>query len=510
VLDQLRRAEQLDPGLEGTDGVRADLFFEKWDEARRAGDREGSLLYRDLVRRFDPGGGLASRFSPTGTLHVSSTPTGAECHLFRFRELREIEEGGAPRAVPVAIGGGHPPVAPGTWVLRVVAGAGDVVPGDLLLEVAGHPVKGAMFGIVDGEPRRIQSVGGKPIAGPTDLDQALGAEGDRTVRFEGGATAPAVTGLTPAALAARGGVSAWVYHLGETRRETLPPGLVLRTTAAPAFLSPASRIGRTPVTREDLPAGDYLVVLRAPGREELREMVHLPEDRNIALEMLPAGSTPPGFIHVAADGRGPAFWMMEREVTAGEYMRFLDDPEVRARATERALTPRSLDEVYWKRGADGRFLLPADWRPDQPVVGVSWYDARAYVAWAAKRDGRHYALPTQSEWERAAGTAGLGRFYPFGDVFRPKWVSSNWSRPRAYVEPVMRYPVDESPLGMYDAAGSAMEWLDALYAGKKTSRWLAGGAWGQSDPALFRVPGGWGASPDAVSGLYGFRMVWRP
>jgi formylglycine-generating enzyme required for sulfatase activity len=143
-------------------------------------------------------------------------------------------------------------------------------------------------------------------------------------------------------------------------------------------------------------------------------------------------------------------------------------------------------------------------------VGVSWNAAQAYVRWARERTGRNYALPTELEWTRAAGERGLNREYPFGHVFMPKWVSSNWSRRIARIEPVMRYPIDESPLGMYDASGSAMEWLDAPYGDRPGARWLAGGTWGHSDPALFRIPGGWGASPDAAAGVYGFRMVWRP
>lgn len=40
--------------------------------------------------------------------------------------------------------------------------------------------------------------------------------------------------------------------------------------------------------------------------------------------------------------------------------------------------------------------------PDQPVVGVSWYEADAYARWLAKETDLPWRLPNEAEWEAAA------------------------------------------------------------------------------------------------------------
>src|SRR6266850_8572049 len=49
--------------------------------------------------------------------------------------------------------------------------------------------------------------------------------------------------------------------------------------------------------------------------------------------------------------------------------------------------------------------------PDQPVVGVSWFDAVEYC----RRLGQRFRLPTEAEWEYAARGGAEGQRYPWGD-----------------------------------------------------------------------------------------------
>lgn len=114
----------------------------------------------------------------------------------------------------------------------------------------------------------------------------------------------------------------------------------------------------------------------------------------------------------------------------------------------------------------GQFLkatghsAPAYWddprlnKPEQPVVGVNWFDAKAYCEYEGKR------LPTEAEWERAArGPQGLK--YPWGNEMDP--TKANYGKNHSATLPVDSLPEGASPYGLHHMAGNVFEWVEDWY-----------------------------------------------
>jgi ergothioneine biosynthesis protein EgtB len=120
---------------------------------------------------------------------------------------------------------------------------------------------------------------------------------------------------------------------------------------------------------------------------------------------------------------GNGFQMASWLVTNGEYVSFIADggydrPELwlsdgwTIRQAQRWTAP-----LYWEgNGTEWSVFTLAGQRPlrlAEPVCHISYYEADAFARWAGAR------LPTEAEWETAAGTATLvghfldsGRFHP--------------------------------------------------------------------------------------------------
>ncbi len=103
---------------------------------------------------------------------------------------------------------------------------------------------------------------------------------------------------------------------------------------------------------------------------------------------------------------------------------------------------------------------PAYWddprltNPKQPVVGVNWFEAKAFCEWSGKR------LPTEAEWEKAA-RGPLGNRYPWGDQLDP--AKANYGKNHKATVPVDANPEGASYYGVYHMAGNVFEWVADWY-----------------------------------------------
>jgi sulfatase modifying factor 1 len=133
-----------------------------------------------------------------------------------------------------------------------------------------------------------------------------------------------------------------------------------------------------------------------------------------------------------------AFQLMTTEVTVGQF---------RASSVARPGQPN------WNKG------------DRQPVVNVTWDDARAFCTWAKGR------LPTEAEWEYAARGGRSGTIYPWGNEASHEFANYGtdlccgglaqgrdaWE----HTSPVGSFAANG--YGLYDMAGNVWEWVADRY-----------------------------------------------
>ncbi|MBN2209107.1 MAG: SUMF1/EgtB/PvdO family nonheme iron enzyme [Candidatus Coatesbacteria bacterium] len=150
---------------------------------------------------------------------------------------------------------------------------------------------------------------------------------------------------------------------------------------------------------------------------------------------------------VCVDG----FWMGKFEVTNGQYRKFKPDHH---------------------SGSYEGFSRDGD---NQPVVYVSWDDAKAFADYLSKLHGGRYEfrLPTEAEWEYAC-RAGSTTRYHWGDEIDTRYVNlSDKNHPTHAKHPnlddgyAVTAPVgsfEPNAFGLYDMAGNVVEWCEDWYA----------------------------------------------
>ncbi|AVO48315.1 DNA recombination protein RecF [Melaminivora suipulveris] len=187
-----------------------------------------------------------------------------------------------------------------------------------------------------------------------------------------------------------------------------------------------------------------------------------------------------------------AFYLGQHEVTVGQFRRFARAsgyrPESEADGTGGYGYNPDYDPATTMRGDAFEGRSPRySWRnpgfaqgEDHPVVNVTWNDAQALAAWLSAREGRHYRLPTEAEWEYAC-RAGSGARYAHGDdpqaltrhanLFDQD-AAAHWPRWRAqalagrdgfaFTAPVGSFA--PNAFGLHDMIGNAWEWTADWHA----------------------------------------------
>ncbi len=236
------------------------------------------------------------------------------------------------------------------------------------------------------------------------------------------------------------------------------------------------------------------------------------------------------------------FAMSITEVTVADFRRFVETANARPRATRRGHSV-----VYDERSGNFIRRSGVDWQsdyngakaaPNSPVMHVSVRDAEAYAAWLSEQTGRHYRLPSESEFEYALRAGSQGR-YPWGDAAIPPPNTGNFTG-SLDVSPSGRHWNNAfigygdgfwgtAPVGMYNAnawglhdmAGNLSEWVaDCWHASYRRApadgaawynpgcrqRVIRGGNWANA-PEQTRAAWRQSQDSDVTSARIGFRLV---
>ncbi len=216
---------------------------------------------------------------------------------------------------------------------------------------------------------------------------------------------------------------------------------------------------------------------------------------------VPAGTYPYGEKRKTVEIAAP-FRLGRYPVTNGQYQAFVDDGGYR-------------DRQWWSDGGwkwlqeekvtEPRFWHTRRWNaPNQPVVGVCFWEAEACCAWAGGR------LPREQEWE-AAARGPHGSVYPWGEDWEDG-ICNSAEGGLGFTSPVGMFPrARQAELGIEDLAGNVLEWCGSAYdpaniEDRNAPRGLRGGSWSLNRDSARSADRNW-SLPVNRGSYFGFRVL---
>ncbi len=231
---------------------------------------------------------------------------------------------------------------------------------------------------------------------------------------------------------------------------------------------------------------------------------------------IPAGTATIDYIAGYIQGKTvfdvPAFQIGKYPVTNAQYRLFV---EAGGYADDQWWTQTGLSERQkggWKQPL---FWDKPDWTGNnQPVTGVSWYEAVAFCRWISAVTGENIKLPSQPAWVRAA-QGDDGRVYPWGNEWDKTRCNNNDLKIKK-TTPVTQFEgLGDSPFGVVDMAGNVSEWCSTNWMTGSDDpegaevRVFAGASWLNSDIYRCKISGSCGIwqQPHYRYNLTGFRLA---
>ncbi len=238
------------------------------------------------------------------------------------------------------------------------------------------------------------------------------------------------------------------------------------------------------------------------------------------------------------------FYMGKYDVTVAQFKQFIDKTGYMTDADklggsyfwDKLKSKYELkSEVNWRCDAKGNIRPESEY--GHPVIHVSWNDANEFCNWMTEKTGNKYRLPTEAEWEYAAGNGWKHTKYSWGNdgpcgkkggniadesakkEFKHWTIFDGFEDGYIYTAPVGSYSPND--FGLYDMTGNVWEWCNDWYSGdfyKKSSvnnpentepqsgRVLRGGSW-SSLPFYCRVAGRSNGWPHDRTSFMGFRII---
>jgi len=220
--------------------------------------------------------------------------------------------------------------------------------------------------------------------------------------------------------------------------------------------------------------GTFVIKAEDPFFPTVTSIKELQDFKKDTIVWKPDGST---MVPIPIGPETQTFYMDKYEVTNAQYLLFLQ-------ATGYPIP------TYWDD--------PNYNRPDQPVVGISWYDANAYALWSGKQ------LPTENQWLWAAQGGLKNKKYPWGNE-RPDPSRVNYNRQLGQPGSVGSYLANG--YGLHDMSGNVWEWCQDWFDRRQNSKSLRGGSWTVNKERFLRSTSRSSNTPSAQQPTYGFRCV---